>query len=42
MDCIYSKFDIDAMIADLDTDDSNKEQLKKTLRKFESVFLVEG
>ena len=36
MDCNYSKVNIDAMVTDLDIDDSNKEQLKKTLRKFEN------
>ena len=36
MDCNYSKVDIDAMVADLEIDNSNKEQLKKTLRKFEN------
>ena len=35
MDCNYLKVDIDAMVADLDVNDSNKQQLKKTLRKFE-------
>ena len=35
MDFNYSKVDIDAMVVDLDIDDSNKEQLRKTLRKFE-------
>ena len=35
MDCNYSKVDIDAMVADLDMHDSNKQQLKTTLRKFE-------
>ena len=43
MDWNYSKVDIDALVVDLDIDDSNKEQLKKTLRKFEnSLFSVEG
>ena len=32
MDCNYSKVDIDAMVADLDIDNSNKEQLRKSLR----------
>ena len=35
MDCNYSKVDIDAMVADLDIEDNNEEQLKKILRKFE-------
>ena len=44
MDCNYSKVDIDAMVADLDINDSNKKQLKKILRKFEHGFdfLAEG
>ena len=31
MDCNYSKVGIDAMVVDLDIDDSNKQQPKKTL-----------
>ena len=42
MDCHYSKVDIDVIAADLDIDDSNKQQLKKTLRKFEHGLLTEG
>ena len=42
MDCNYSKVAIDAMVADLEIDDSNKEQLKKTLRKFKNGLLAEG
>ena len=34
-DCNYSKVDIDAMVVDFDINDINKQQLKKTLRKFE-------
>ena len=33
MNCNYSKVDIDAMVADLDIDNSNKEQLRKTFTK---------
>ena len=36
MNCIYSKVDIDAMVADLDINNSNKQHLRKTLRKFEN------
>ena len=42
MDCNYSKVDIDAMVADLDITDSNKQQLKKTLRKFEDGLFGGG
>ena len=42
MDCNYSKVDIDALVADLDIDDSNKEQLRKTLRKFENGLFGGG
>ena len=42
MDCNYSRVDIDAMVAHLDIDDSNKEQLKKTLRKFENGLFSGG
>ena len=35
MDCNYSNIDIAAMVADLNIEDSNKEQVKKTLQKFE-------
>ena len=41
MDCNYSKVEIDAMVADLDINDSNQEQLRKKLWKFEMAFLVE-
>ena len=41
MDGNYSKIDIDAMVADLDIDDSNKEQLRKTLKKLKIDFLGE-
>ena len=42
MDCNYSKVDIDSMVADLEINDSNKEQLKKTLRKFENGLFGGG
>ena len=42
MDCNYSKVDIDAMVVDLDISDSNKQQLKKTLRKFEDGLFGGG
>ena len=34
MDCNYSKVDIDALIAELDIDNSSRKQLRVTLRKF--------
>ena len=42
MDCNYSKVDNDAMVADLDINNSNKQQLKKTLRKFEGGLFGRG
>ena len=42
MDCNYSKVDIDAMVADLVINDSNKEQLRKTLQKFENGLFGGG
>ena len=42
MDCNYSKVDIDAMVVDLDINNSNKQQLKKTLRKFENGLFGGG
>ena len=42
MDCNYSKVDIDALVADVDTDESSKEQLGKTLRKFENGLFGGG
>ena len=42
MDCNYSKVDIDAMVADLDINGSNKEQLRTTLQKFENGLFGEG
>ena len=42
LDCNYSKVDIDAMISSLAIDDSNKERLRKTLRKFEKGFFCGG
>ena len=42
MDCNYSKDDIDMMVTDLEIDNSNKEQLKKTLRKFENGLFGGG
>ena len=42
MNCNYSKFDIDVMVADLDIDDSNKKQLRKTMRKFENCLFGGG
>ena len=42
MDYNYSKVNIDAMVADFELNDSNKEQLKKTLRKFENGLFGGG
>ena len=36
MYCNFSKVDIDTMVADLEINDSNKEQLRTMLRKFEN------
>ena len=35
MDCNYSKVDIDVMVADLESNDSNNNKLTETQRKFE-------
>ena len=35
MDCNYTKVDIDALVAELDIDNSSRKQLRATLRKFE-------
>ena len=42
MDCNYSKVDIDAIVADLEIDNSNKEQMKNMLRKFENGLFGGG
>ena len=42
IDCNYLKVDIDAMVADLDINDSNKEQLKRTLKKFKNGLFDGG
>ena len=42
MDCNYLKVDIDAIVIDLDINDSNKQQLKKTLKKFEGGLFGGG
>ena len=42
LDCNYSMVNIDAMVLDLDIDDSNKEKLRKTLRKFEKGLFDGG
>ena len=42
MDYNYSQVDIDAMVADLEIDNSNKEQLKNTLQKFENSLFGKG
>ena len=42
MDCNCSKVDIDVLVVDLDINDSNKEQLRKTLRKFEDGLFGGG
>ena len=42
MECNYSMVDIDAMVADLDINNSNKEQLRKTLWKFENGLFGGG
>ena len=42
IDCNYLKVDIDAMVADLDINDSNRIQLIKTLKKFEKGLFGGG
>ena len=42
LDCNYSKVDVDAMVAQLDIDNRSKEQLRTTLRKFESELFSGG
>ena len=42
LDCNYSKLDIDAMVSSLDIDKSNKEKLRKTLRRFEKGLFCGG
>ena len=42
VDCNYLKVDIDVMVVDLDINDSNKKQLKKTLKKFEGGLFGGG
>ena len=42
MDCNYSKVNFDALVVELDIDDSNLEQLRTTLRKFEKGLFGRG
>ena len=42
MDCNYSKVDINALVAELDIDDSSRKQLRATLRKFEKGLFGGG
>ena len=42
LDCNYSKVDVDAMVADLDIDDSSKDQLRTTLQNFEKGLFGGG
>ena len=42
VDYNYSKVGIDVMVAYLETDNSNKKQLRKTLRKFENGLFGGG
>ena len=41
-DCNYSKVDVDAMVAELDIDDSSKDRLRSTLRNFEKGLFGGG
>ena len=41
LDYNYSKVDVDAMVAELNIDNSSKDQLRSTLRKFEKGLSVE-
>ena len=42
MDCNYTKVDIDALLAELDINNSSRKQLKATLRKFEKGLFGGG
>ena len=42
LDCNYSKVDVDAIVAELNIDNSSKNQLRSTLRKFEKGLLGGG
>lgn len=41
-DCNYLKVDIDALVVDLDIDNSNREQLRTTLKNFEKWLFGGG
>ena len=42
LDCNYSKVDVDAMVTELNIDNSSKDQLRSTLRKFEKGLFGGG